>query len=169
MPVNARIIKNSYATTNNVLLLNKGLRDSIKQDFGVITSNGILGIVDNSSSRFSTVLSILNTNVKISAQLKNTNHFGSLVWDTKSPNMVQLTEIQKIAPIKKGDTIITSGRSIIFPKGIRIGTIESYKLDDAENFYTIDVKLFNDMTNIEHVYVIENKNRDEINTLLNNE
>lgn len=165
----ARIIKNSYATTNNVLLLNKGLRDSIKQDFGVITSNGILGIVDNSSSRFSTVLSILNTNVKISAQLKNTNHFGSLVWDTKSPNMVQLTEIQKIAPIKKGDTIITSGRSIIFPKGIRIGTIESYKLDDAENFYTIDVKLFNDMTNIEHVYVIENKNKDEINTLLNNE
>ncbi|PNQ73885.1 rod shape-determining protein MreC [Hanstruepera neustonica] len=165
----ARIIKNSYALNNNVLTLNKGEKDSIKQDFGVITSKGILGIVDNTSNKYATVLSILNTNVKISAQLKNTNHFGSLVWDTKSPNMVQLTEIQKIAPLKKGDTIITSGRSIIFPKGIQIGTIESFKLDDAENFYTINVKLFNDMTDIEYVYVIENINREEINELLNNE
>lgn len=165
----ARIIKNSYAATNNVLLLDKGKKDSIKQDFGVITSKGILGIIDNTSNKYATVLSILNTNIKISAQLKNTNHFGSLVWDTKSPNMVQLTEIQKIAPLKKGDTIITSGRSIIFPKGIQIGTIESFKLDDAENFYTINVKLFNDMTDIEYVYVIENINREEINELLNNE
>ncbi len=165
----ARIIKNSYALNNNVLTLNKGKKDSIKQDFGVITSKGILGIVDKTSNKYATVLSILNTNVKISAQLKNTNHFGSLVWNTESPNMVQLTEIQKIAPLKKGDTIITSGRSIIFPKGIRIGTIESFELDAAENFYTINVKLFNDMTNIEHVYVIENTDRDEINTLLNNE
>ena len=165
----ARIIKNSYALSNNVLTLNKGKKDSIKQDFGVITSKGILGIVDNTSNRFATVLSILNTNIKISAQLKNTNHFGSLGWDTKSPNIVQLTEIPKIAVLKKGDTIITSGRSIIFPKGIKIGTIENFELDDAENFYTIQVKLFNDMTNIEHVYIIENKDKEEINSLLSDE
>lgn len=165
----ARIIKNSYSLNNNVLLLNKGKKDSIKQDFGVITSKGILGIIDKTSKNYATVLSILNTNVKISAQLKNTNHFGSLIWDTKSPNTVQLTEISKIAPLKKGDTIVTSGRSIIFPKGIRIGTVENFELDDAENFYTIDVKLFNDMTNIEHVYIIENRNKEEINSLLSNE
>lgn len=165
----ARVLKNSYSLSNNVLLLNKGKQDSIKQDFGVITSKGILGIVDKTSKNYATVLSILNTNLKISAQLKNTNHFGSLIWDTKSPNRVQLTEISKIAPLKKGDTIITSGRSIIFPKGIRVGTVESYKLDDAENFYTIDIKLFNDMTNIEHVYIIENNDREEINNLMNNE
>lgn len=164
----AKIIKNSYASTNNVLLINKGKKDSIQQDFGVITSKGILGIVDETSNKYATVLSILNSNIKISAQLKNTNHFGSLVWDTKEPNMVQLTEISKIAPLKPSDTIITSGRSIIFPKGIPVGTIESFKLDDAENFYTIQVNLFNDMTNIEHVYIIENTDKEEINELLNN-
>ena len=164
----ARVIKNSYALTNNVLTLNKGNKDSIKQDFGVITSKGILGIVDETSNKYATVLSILNTNVKISAQLKNTNHFGSLEWDTKAPNKVQLREISKIAPLKKGDTIITSGRSFIFPKNIPIGTIESFKLDDAENFHTIEVNLFNDMTNIEHVYIIENTDKNEINDLLNN-
>lgn len=164
----AKIIKNSYALNNNVLLLDKGKRDSIKQDFGVITSKGILGIVDETSYKYATVLSILNTNVKISAQLKNTNHFGSLEWDTKAPNKVQLREISKIASLKKGDTIITSGRSFIFPKNIPVGTIESFKLDDAENFHTIEVNLFNDMTNIEHVYIIENTDKNEINDLLNN-
>lgn len=161
----AIVIKNSYALANNVLTINRGKRDSMQQDFGVITSKGILGIVDETSNKYATVLSILNTNIKVSAQLKNTNHFGSLVWDTKSPNTVQLTEISKIAPLKHGDTIVTSGRSIIFPKGVLVGTIESYKLDDAENFYTIQVKLFNDMTNIEHVYIIENTDKKEINSL----
>ena len=125
----AIVIKNSYSATNNILLINKGKRDSIKQDYGVITSKGILGIVDQTSKKYATVLSILNTNIKISAQLKNSNHFGSLMWDTDSPNRVQLHEISKIAPLKKGDTIITSGRSSIFPRGIPIGTVVDFKLD----------------------------------------
>lgn len=162
----AQVIKNSYSAKNNVLLINRGKRDSIQQDFGVITSKGILGIVDQTSTKFANVLSILNTNIKISAQLKNTNHFGSLVWDTKSPQVIQLNEISKIAPLKKGDTIVTSGRSVIFPKGIPIGTIQDFRLDAAENFYTIDVNLFNDMTNIEYVYIIENIDKTEINSLL---
>jgi len=162
----ARVIKNSYSVKNNVLLINRGKRDSIQQDFGVITPNGILGIVDQTSNKFATVLSILNTNIKISAQLKNSNHFGSLMWDTKSPHVVQLNEISKIAPLKKGDTIVTSGRSVIFPKGIPVGTIQDFRLDVAENFYTIDVQLFNDMTDIEYVYIIENVDKPEINSLL---
>ncbi|TYB78236.1 rod shape-determining protein MreC [Bizionia myxarmorum] len=162
----AQVIKNSYSATNNVLLINRGKRDSLKQDFGVITQKGILGIVDRTSNKFATVLSILNTNIKISAQLKNTNHFGSLMWDTKSPQVVQLHEISKIAPLKKGDTIVTSGRSIIFPKGIPVGTIKDFRLDSAENFYTVDIQLFNDMTNIEYVYIIENVDKSEINSLI---
>ena len=165
----AQVIKNSYNTLDNILLINKGTKDSIQQDFGVITDKGILGIVDQTSGGFATVLSILNSNSKISAQLKKTNHFGSLVWDGKSPNFTQLEDIQKIAPVAIGDTIITSGRSSIFPKGILIGTISDFKLDPSENSYIINIKLFTDMTNLEHVYVIENVNLPEIKSLLKNE
>lgn len=163
----AVVIKNSYSATNNIILLDKGKRDSIKQDFGVITPKGVLGIVDQTSTKFSTVISILNTNSRISAKLKQTNHFGSLVWNGNSPHLVQLKEIPKIAPIKQGDTITTSGLSAIFPKGIPIGTVTDFFLDSAENYYTINIKLFNDMTNVEHVYIIENKDQKEINQLLN--
>lgn len=161
------VIRNSYARKNNILLINKGKNDSITQDLGVITSKGILGIIENTNTNYSTVLSILNTTSRISAQLKKTNHFGSLSWNAISPREIQLTEIPKIAPIKAGDTIITSGRSAIFPKGIPIGTVSNFKLDIAENYYEINVALFNDMSNIEHVYVIENKDKNAIENLLN--
>ncbi|GAA3602969.1 rod shape-determining protein MreC [Flavivirga amylovorans] len=164
---NAQIIKNNYSATDNMLLINKGTNDSIKQDFGVITTQGIVGIIDKTSGNYATVISILNTTISISAQLKKTNHYGDLKWDAKNPAIVQLTDIPKIAKILVGDTIVTSGRSSIFPKDINIGTVENYKLDDAENYYEINVKLFNDMTNLEHVYIIENINKPEITNLLN--
>ncbi|HEY5689658.1 MAG TPA: rod shape-determining protein MreC [Yeosuana sp.] len=160
------VLKNSYSSTKNVLLLNKGVSDSIKQDFGVISSKGIVGIIDHTSKHYSTVLSILNTSSKISAQLKKTNHFGTLTWNGVSPFFAQLVDIPKIAPVIVGDTIVTSGRSSIFPKGIPVGTIHDFKLDVAENYYEINIKLFNDMTNIEYVYIIENIDVLEISNLL---
>lgn len=162
-----QVIKNSYNLSNNVLLINRGYKDSIKQDFGVITDRGILGIVDNTSKNYATVLSVLHSESNISAQLKNSNHFGTLKWNGKNPQFTQLIDIAKNALFKAGDTIITSGRSSIFPKGVQIGIIKSYNLDPSENSYIIDVELFNDMTNIEHVYIIENVNLQEIKALLN--
>ncbi|MFH4968713.1 rod shape-determining protein MreC [Gaetbulibacter sp. M240] len=165
----ANIIRNNYAATDNFLLLNKGKKDSIKEDLGVISSKGIIGIIDHTSKHYATVISILNTSSRISAKLKKSNHFGTLIWNGKNPNIVQLFDVEKIAPVRIGDTIVTSGRSIIFPKGVNIGYISDFKLDAAENFYEIQVNLFNDMTNLEHVYIIENKDAPEIKALLNNE
>lgn len=164
----SNIIKNSYSSSNNILALNKGRNDSVKQDFGVISSKGIIGIIDKTSNNYSTVISVLNMTSRISAQLKKTNHFGTLTWNGKAPEFNQLIDIPKIAPVAKGDTIITSGRSSIFPKGIPIGVIEDFKLDRAENYYEINVRLFNDMTSVEHVYIIENTNKEEIKNLLGN-
>jgi len=163
----AKVYKNNYAAINNYLTINKGEKDSIIQDFGVITSNGIIGIIDNTSRSYARVMSILNTNSRINALLKKSNHFGTLKWNTESPEIVQLVDIPKLAPIKVGDTIITGGRSTIFPKGIGIGKVVSFNLDETENYYIIDVKLFNDMTSIGHVYIIENVDAEEISTLNN--
>ncbi len=163
----ALVYKNSYSATNNYLTINKGKRDSIKQDFGVITSKGIVGIIDNTSKKYARVMSVLNTNIRVNAQLKKTNHFGTLSWNGKSPEYVQLIDLPKQAPVTVGDTIITGGLSTIFPKGIPIGVISAFKIDDTENYFEIDIKLFNDMTNVGHVYIIENLDAEEISTLNN--
>ncbi len=158
----ARVINNNYSKTKNQLTLDKGQNDSIKNDLGVISSKGIVGIVSQVSENYATVQSILNTQSRINAKLKNSGDFGSLKWDTKNPNVVQLIDIPRIAKIKVGDTIVTGGRSTIFPEGILIGTIKDFQLDNDENYYYVNIDLFNDMTSLEHVYIIENKEAQEI-------
>lgn len=160
------IIRNNYSLMDNFLLINKGLNDNIHQDFGVVSSLGIVGIVDHVSNDYATVISILNSKSSISVKLKKSGHIGSLIWDGNSPNIIQLIDVEKIAPVSVGDTIVTSGQSSIFPKNLPVGTVLNSKLDATENFYKIDVKLFNDMTNLEHVYIIENTDKEEIETLL---
>ncbi len=158
----ARVINNNYANTKNQLTLDKGSNDGITIDLGVISSRGLVGIVSDISKNYSTVQSILNTKSRINAKLKKSSHFGSLKWDTKDPNVVQLIDIPRLAEIEKGDTIITGGRSTIFPEGILIGTIKDFHLDQDDNYYYVNIQLFNDMTSLEHVYLIENNDAREI-------
>lgn len=158
----AQIIKNSYSNPNNYITINKGKKDSIKQDMGVITARGILGIVEHTSNHYAAVQSILNTKSNINAKIKNTNYFGSLVWDTERYDVVQLEDIPRLVPLLVGDTIVTGAMSSIFPENIPIGTIKKFDLNASKSFYSIDVELFNDMTNVKNVYIIDNVNRTEV-------
>lgn len=163
----AKVYKNSYSSPNNYLTINKGKNDSIQQDFGVITSKGIVGIIDNVSGNYATVLSILNKKSRINAKLKSTNHKGSLTWNGKAPNMTQLEDISTFAPVKVGDTIETGGESAIFPKGIGIGTVTEIQTDVSGDTYKLQVQLFNDMTNLGTIYIVEHLEKEEIKNLEN--
>lgn len=157
-----QVIKNSYANQRNYVTINKGRNDSIKPDMGVITSEGILGIIESVSNRYSTVQSILNENSNINAKLKNTNHFGSLKWNAETFNEVQLVDIPRLVPLVIGDTIVTGGMSSIFPENIPIGTIKKFDLNDSKSFWNIEIALFNDMTNINNVYIVNNTDQEEV-------
>ena len=161
----ARVIKNSYANPDNYLTINKGSDQGISQDMGVITARGILGIVEDTSSNYAIVQSILNSNSNINAKIKHTNYFGSLTWNGNKFNEVQLEDIPRLVPLLIGDTIVTGAMSSIFPENIPIGTIKNFDLTASQSFYRIDVELFNDMTNIKNAYVIFNRNKQEIQEL----
>ena len=159
--IGGRVINNSYTSPNNYITINRGKKHGVVQDMGVITSNGLLGIVENTSLNFATVQSILNTKSIINAKIKNTNYFGSLIWDTEKYNEVQLVDIPKSVPLVVGDTIVTGGMSSIFPENIPIGVIKKYDLNESKSFYDINVGLFNDMANLNVVYIIKSKYRRE--------
>ncbi|WP_395044367.1 rod shape-determining protein MreC [Flavobacterium sp.] len=163
--ITAKVIKNSYSVFENYLTLDKGYRQGLKQDMGVVNSLGIVGVVENTSANYATVLSILNVKAPINAKIKKSGHFGSLIWNGKNAGFVQLTDVPRLATVKKGDTIVTGGQSTIFPENINVGTIEKVYIDNETNFYTLDVRLFNDMTSLGYVYVIRNKDTKEIKAL----
>jgi rod shape-determining protein MreC len=163
--LSAKLIKNSYISPRNYVTIDKGARDGVHQDMGVITTDGILGIVENVSNKFATVQSVLNTKSNINAKIKGTEYFGSLIWDAKDYTVVQLVDIPRLVPLVVGDTIVTGGMSSIFPENVPVGTIKKYDLNDSKSFYNIDVELFSDMANIKNVYLIENKDKEEIQEL----
>jgi len=163
----AKVIHNSYSIQENFITINKGSATGITPNMGVINSAGIVGIIDKTSKNYATIISVLNVNSKINAKIKKSNHFGSLVWNGKSTGFAQLIDVPRLAGVRKGDTIVTGGQSIIFPENIGVGTIDKVYIDDLTNYYTLDIKLFNDMTNLGHVYIIKEKDAEEVHELEN--
>ncbi|MFZ2285122.1 MAG: rod shape-determining protein MreC [Lutibacter sp.] len=160
----AKIINNNYTKRNNFITLNKGANHGLTPDLGVVNSKGIIGVIKNVSANYATVLSILNSNSNINVRLKNSNHFGTLVWDGKDYNITQVIDIPRQAVVKAGDTIVTGGKSAIFPEGIEVGVVKDFKY--AQNKYQIiNILLFNDMSAIGEVQIVKNLHKDEQITL----
>ena len=162
---NSKVIKNSYSRNNNYLTINIGNIDSISEDMGVVSNKGIIGITDRVSKNYSRVISVLNTKLNLNAKLKKSNHFGILNWNGLNYSTVQLIDLPKQTKINIGDTIITGGNSFIFPEGVLIGNVSSFKLDDTQNYIEAEISLFNDMTNIKNVYIIRNNDLEELKKL----
>jgi len=158
----ASIFSQEYRLRNNHLTIDKGFRDSIKIDMGVINEDGVVGIIKRTSEKYSLAISLLNTQTRISARIKNSNYFGNLYWEGKDPNKMTLETIPRYAEVKVGDTIVTSGYSAIFPQGIDIGIIDHFDLKKGTSNLNIEVKLSADMTNLKTVYLIKNKDKEEI-------
>jgi rod shape-determining protein MreC len=156
----AKVINNNFVKRNNYLTINKGTNNGISPELGVVNSKGIIGVVKNVSPKFATVLSILNSNSKINVRLKNSNHFGSLIWNGNDYNFVQIIDFPRQAKLKKGDTIITGGKSAIFPEGISVGTIHTIVIKNHQ-YHQINVKLFNDMSAIGQVQIVKNLQKEE--------
>ncbi len=157
----AKVIKNSVIREKNLITLNKGGKEGIVQDMGVISDKGVVGVVENISDHFTTVISLLHSELSINASLKNTKHFGSLIWDTKTIDRCILVDLPKISNIQIGDTIVTGGMSSVFPAGIPIGQVSAYSVPNNSSFYKAEVRLFNDMSNLDQVYVIKNTLKEE--------
>lgn len=160
-----KVINNSVNRRNNYLTLNIGSLQGIKPEMGVICSEGLVGIVKDTSKHFCSVMSFLHKDSKISAKLKKSGYIGSLVWDGYDANHASLKDIALHVQFAKGDTIVTSSYSSIFPEDIMIGRIEDFETKAGDNFYDITIRLSTDFSKLSYVYVVNNLLKDEQQTL----
>lgn len=161
----ARITNKSTNLRNNHITLNKGLKDSIRIGMGVISQEGIIGIVKNVSENYSVVMTILNGQSKISASIKSNDYHGTLVWPGKDTRKMKLMTLPRHAEIVVGDTIITSGYSTVFPYGIMIGKVNSFEIESGDDSYSIDIDLFNDLSKLSYAYIVDFKDQIEQKTI----
>ena len=162
------VIKNSFLNQRNFIIVDKGKADGIKPEMAVISDRGIIGIVKAVSENYSSIISILNQNLKINIRLKKSNAVGTLSWKGINPLEFQIEDVVRNTSIQIGDTIITGGMSSYFPFGIPIGKITDFEDNSKAGYYTINAKLFEDPSLIYHVYIIENEDLEEINRLQEN-
>ena len=184
---NAKVISNSLSSFKNYLIIDKGLKHGLENEMGIISSKGIVGIINYTTKNYSSVMSVLNIDTKINAKVKRTSHFGTLEWNGLSSKNLLLNDIPETAEIKVGDSIITGGMSLIFPEGINIGVVSEIikqknrndtianfminnqvkiaKIQFKENYLNIVVKLHTDMNNLDIVYVIESLNKEEFKNI----
>lgn len=153
-----RVINSTVYLRNNYFTLDKGSRQGVQPEMGVIGAHqGLIGIVKNVSDNYAGVISLLNSYTRISCSVKGRNGHGTLEWRNSSPLKMNITGFPKHDVIAVGDTVITSGYSTIFPRGLLIGVIEDFTVPSGSNNYNITVKLFNDLTSTKYAYVIQNR------------
>ena len=163
----ATIIANSTNNTQNFIILDKGRRDGIEKDMGVVSPSGVVGVVSKVSERFAYVISMLNINHSVSARIGSDGAFGPMFWDGKSAKRAILTDIPQHIEFNVGDTVFTSGFSTIFPPQIPIGSAGKSKTVRGTH-KEIEVELFQDFKTLKFVRVIKNVNKVELDSLMTN-
>jgi rod shape-determining protein MreC len=152
----AKVVNNSTNRRNNFLTLDKGSKQNIRRGMAVMTNNGIVGEVLDVSDNFCTVKSMLHSQSIVSAKIKNDGSYGPLTWDGADFEYATLSDIPTHVRLKRGDTIVTSPYSKIFPENIRIGTVDTAVRKTGEYFLTVKVKLLTDFKKLTHVYIVDN-------------
>ena len=164
----ANVINNNIYHVNNFILIDKGRNDGIKKDMGVISSNGIVGKIANVSDNYASVISMLHPYSIVSARFTNNQHIANVSWETTDYRFGTVKDIPLHIIPQKGDTLVTSGFSNIYPADIMIGTIEEMINDQSKDFNTAKIRFSTNFSTLRHVYVIENLHQTEIDSLISN-
>jgi rod shape-determining protein MreC len=163
----ATVLENSVTTQSNYIVLSRGSNQELRNRMGIIDiNNGVVGIITELSADYAVVMSLMHKDSRINGKLLHGGETGTIIWDGKTPNIVSLIDIPKSAKVAKGDTIITSGFSTTFPKGLLIGYVTEVLSEKSKNNYIIKLKTAADFYNLQYVYVIDNKQQEAVKQLL---
>ena len=165
----ARVVNNTVNRPNNYILINKGAVDGIEKDMGVISSSGIVGIVADVSQHYASVMSLLHSYTTISVRFKDSGQLANLRWETTNYRYGMVDDIPTHLRLQKGDTIVTSSYSFIFPENLMAGTVMELIPSPSGTLNKAKVKFATDFSTLKNVYVIHHTNKTEIDSLILNQ
>lgn len=150
----AKVVTNELNRRDNLITLNKGEADGVKKDMGVVSGTGIVGIVYMTSSHYSIVIPVLSAQSNISCTIEKRGYFGYLHWTGGRTDIAYVDDIPRHARFRRGDNIVTSGYSSIFPQGILVGKVGTVFNSSDGLSYRVQVHLSTDFGRLRDVCVI---------------
>ncbi len=163
--VSAKVINNSTRYYKNFITINRGKAHGLEPGMAAISPQGAIGKIKSVSDHYAVLISLLNIDDQVSSLIKRTGHFGTVQWDGTDPRLIDLKYIPRHVELKVGDTVMTSGYNAVFPEGIMIGVIKSYKLNEEAQFHTIKVELSQDFGKISFVEIVKSNLKQEKDSL----
>ncbi|HEY8397764.1 MAG TPA: rod shape-determining protein MreC [Flavihumibacter sp.] len=157
----AKVVGSFVSTQTNFLTIHRGHDQGVHPDMAVIGPAGVVGRVVNTSANFATVMTMISKQFKVDGKLKNSGERGSVSWDGHNPHFVQMRNIPKSVSVQKGDSVLTSELSSIFPPNILIGTVDSVLNDPSTNFYNLRLRTATNFSTVQFVYVVQNTQVEE--------
>jgi rod shape-determining protein MreC len=151
----ARAVQRTYRKSNNYLVIDKGLRHGVYSGMGVISTEGVVGVVKDVGENYATVITLLHSKFRLSTRLERNTFFGTMLWDGRDFRYGAISDFPSHADIQIGDTVVTDTRSAIFPAGIPVGVINSHQINSAIDNIEAEVSLFTDFSALYHVYLVE--------------
>ena len=148
----ARIIDRDRASAFKTILINRGTLHGLKAGLPVVGDEGLVGRIMESSLRNSRVLLLIDENSNVDVLVQASRVHGIL--QGSSPGMCILKYIPKTEEIKVGDTVVTSGISGMFSKGLLIGVVSRVNRGDPGLFQKIEVAPSVNFSKIEEVLVL---------------
>ncbi len=158
----AEVVSNSINQERNYIQINRGSKQGIRDNMGVLNSDlSLVGIVVNTSENFSQVMSLLHVKNNVNAIMKKSGNAGTISWDGKNPLYLTMTGVPKSDSIARGDTVLTGTYSLSFPPLKTIGTVASVVKDNTSSFYILRIRPAANFQNLQHVFVVENLQNEE--------
>lgn len=163
--VPATVVSNSAERSNNYLVIDRGEKDGIRPEMGVVGGGGVVGIIYLTGPHHSLVIPVTNRKSSISCRVRGQNYFGYLQWDGSSMLSAYVDDVPRYAKVKVGQAIETSGYSAVFPPGIFVGRVRTIRNSTDGQSYRLDVTLGTNFANLRDVLVVTTPYKADIDTL----
>jgi len=161
----ATVINNTVDLRNNYIIINKGYRDGVTRDMGLVSPDGVAGIIIGVSEHYATAMSLLHKHAALSIRFLNNDQIANLHWRGGDYHLAEVVDIPSHVIPKEGDTIVTSGHSFVFPEGIMVGTVAEHVDSERGNLNTAKVVFSTNFGKLRHVFVVKNAHRKELDAL----
>lgn len=152
----AKVIQSTTNREDNLLTIDKGRADGIREDMGVACGTGVVGVVYMASDHYSIVIPVINAKSNISVTIRKRGYFGFLHWKEAPSDLAYVDDVPRHAKFALGDYVVTNGYSSIFPPGIMVGKILHVFNSSDGLSYRVQLRLATDFGKLRHVCVIDN-------------
>jgi rod shape-determining protein MreC len=150
----AEVIGKTTTFQRNMLTINLGSSDGIEPGMAAVTDAGIAGRIYSTSSNFSLVQMLFNTDLRVAAKIARTRVEGIISWEGAGALSLTMHNIPKAFDVQLGDLVVSSEYSQFFPADVAIGTVDSLAPETNSLFRRVLVKPSVDFFRVEHVFVI---------------